>query len=358
MPESAAVPRSDVPLAPLTTLRVGGPSRSFVEVLTDDELITAVAQADDRAEPVLILAGGSNLVIGDAGFAGLTVRIATRGIDSVPASDSDDVFVRVAAGENWDRLVAQLVSDGYTGVETLSGIPGSVGATPVQNVGAYGTEVANVISTVDVFDRLTRERAILTRQDCQFGYRDSIFKQNPGRWLVLAVTFRLGTSGDSVPIRYAELARALGIAPGDSTKPIQVRRAVLDIRRRKGMVLDIDDHDCWSAGSFFTNPLVEAATAARLPDAAPRWPTEDGRIKLSAAWLIEHAGFGKGWSVAPSATASLSTKHTLAITNRGSATSQDVLTLARAVIVGVEGEFGVALHPEPMLVSCAITSEP
>lgn len=345
---------TNVPLAPLTTMRIGGPAAHFIEAMSEANLVEAVTQADQRGEPVLLIAGGSNLVISDAGFAGLTVHIATRGIDIKPASDSADTLVRAAAGENWDRLVAQLVSDGYSGIEALSGIPGSVGATPVQNVGAYGSEVARIIDSVEVYDRTTRLRLTMSAQDCGFGYRTSVFKQQPNRWLILAVTFKLAQRAESVAIRYAELAETLGIAPGDATKPIQVRRAVLNIRRRKGMVLDIDDHDCWSAGSFFTNPIVDVTLSDALPEEAPRWPTEDGRVKLSAAWLIEQAGFSRGWALSVNAPASLSTKHALAITNRGRATAADVLELARAVTTGVRDKFGITLHAEPSLIGCAL----
>jgi len=344
--------QADVPLAPLTTMRVGGRAARFVEVSDDAQFVANVADADARGVPVLLIAGGSNLVIGDDGFDGLAVHVRTRGIEITP--DGDDVLVRIAAGEPWDRLVAQLVADGYSGIETLSGIPGSVGATPVQNVGAYGNEVAEVIASVEVYDRTTREYETIAAGECGFGYRTSVFKANPSRWLILAVTLRLAERSESVAIRYAELAKALGIAPGDTTKPIQVRRAVLDIRRRKGMVLDVDDHDCWSAGSFFTNPIVESEFAQGLTPGMPVWPTDDGSVKLSAAWLIEHAGFGRGWAIAPGANASLSTKHTLALTNRGGASTRDVLDLARVIIDGVHREFGVTLHPEPTLINCAV----
>lgn len=335
-------------------MRVGGPAAHFVEVSTDDEFIAVVTDADRRGIPVLLLAGGSNLVIGDDGFAGLTVHIETRGIEIAPGNDTDDMLVTAAAGESWDRLVAQLVADGYSGIETLSGIPGSVGATPVQNVGAYGAEVADVVESVRVFNRETGVHETFHAADCGFRYRSSIFKDTPDRWLILAVTFRLTQRTESVPIRYAELAKSLGIAPGDTTKPIQVRREVLNVRRRKGMLLDIDDHDCWSAGSFFTNPIVEAKVAAQLPEEAPRWPASDDMVKLSAAWLIENAGFSRGFSLEPGSTAALSSKHTLAITNRGTATAADVLALAREVRDGVKRRFGIGLHAEPTLVGCAL----
>lgn len=341
-------------LAPFTTLRVGGSAAQFVEVATDDEFVAAVADADDRRQPLLLIAGGSNLVIGDNEFPGLVVRIRTRGIDINPVPNRDEVFVRVAAGEPWDRLVAQLVSDGYSGVEALSGIPGSTGATPVQNVGAYGRDVADVIDSVEVFDRHTGTRESFVAADCEFTYRNSIFKRNPDRWLILAVTFRLAEREESAPVQYAELAKALGIAPGDTTKPIQVRREVMNVRRRKGMLLDIDDHDCWSAGSFFTNPIVAREVANALPEAAPRWPTENGYVKLSAAWLIEHSGFERGFSTGGNSHVSLSHKHTLAITNRGGATAADVVELARTIRDGVLERTGVELTPEPRLIGCSI----
>ncbi len=341
----------DVPLAPLTTLRVGGPARSFREVSTQDDLISAVVECDSADEPLLLLAGGSNVVIADAGFDGTVIRIDTRGVHYT--RDGDEVTVEVAAGEGWDRLVARSVSDGWSGIETLSGIPGSVGATPIQNVGAYGHELAEVLQSISVYDRKKQIRRQLGRDDCAFGYRTSRFKNEPNRWVVLTVTLRLVASAASVPIRYADLAERLGISAGERALPIKVRRAVLDVRRAKGMVLDIDDHDTWSVGSFFTNPIISAKRAAALGPNAPAWPAPDGRVKISAAWLIDQAGYGKGWPD-ESAAARLSTKHCLAITNRGSASADDVLKVARAVQSGVREKTGITLHPEPNLINCAL----
>lgn len=342
----------DVRLGPLTTLRVGGPARSYVEAVSDEQLVSAVTAADDRGEPVLLLAGGSNVVIGDVGFPGIVIGVATRGIEI--ERDGDDVVVTVAAGEIWDRLVARVVADGWAGIESLSGIPGSVGATPIQNVGAYGHQVAEAIASVEAYDRTAHEVVHLTPEQCDFGYRSSRFKTHPGRWLILRVILRLDASLTTTPVGYADLADRLGVQVGESASLSNIRRAVLDVRRSKGMVLDIDDHDTWSVGSFFTNPIVGEQQAANLPPRAPRWPTDSGAVKLSAAWLIEHAGFGKGWPESPGATARLSTKHALAITNRGSASTEDVLDLARAVRDGVRADSGIELVPEPTLIGCEL----
>lgn len=338
----------DVALAPLTTLRVGGHAASYLEANTDDELVSTVAACDEAGEPLLVLSGGSNVVVADTGFGGTVVKVATRGIYEL--RDGDDVVVTIAAGESWDRFVARAVSDGWAGVELLSGIPGSVGATPIQNVGAYGREVAEVITQVTAYDRNAREIVEIPAGECGFGYRSSSFKKQPGRWVVLSVTMHLVAGAPSAPIRYADLADRLDLARGDTTSPIRVRRAVLDVRRSKGMVLDIDDHDTWSVGSFFTNPVVAPQFSAQLPDEAPRWPMRDGLIKLSAAWLIDHSGFGKGWPHDPQKKAGLSTKHSLAITNRGGASATEIVELAREVRDGVRAETGITLVPEPVLV--------
>jgi UDP-N-acetylmuramate dehydrogenase len=358
VPESPAVSPTDgvERLSAWTTLRVGGAASTFIEVANDDDLIAAVHDCDLRAEPVLLIAGGSNLVVGDEGFAGTVVKIATHGISVEKATDGTGyaVLVTVAAGESWDRLVAQMVADSYSGLETLSGIPGSVGATPIQNVGAYGNEVSQTLESVEVYDRTENRRSVFSAVDCAFGYRTSIFKRDLDRWLVLQVTFRLERRVDSVPINYAELAKNLHVSQGDPAPLEQVRRGVLAVRRSKGMVLDIDDFDTWSAGSFFTNPIVDESALARIPADAPQWPTADGQVKLSAAWLIEHAGFAKGYRVADQASASTSTKHTLALTNRGSASASDIIELAAKIRAGVQREFGVTLEPEPRLVNCAL----
>lgn len=339
-------------LASQTTLRVGGPAKRFVEVCDETELIDLITECDVRDEPVLLLGGGSNVVIGDEGFDGTVASIKTTGVQVIGTED-EHVLVTVAAGENWDRLVARAVGDGWTGIETLSGIPGSVGATPIQNVGAYGSEVAEVIESVTVFDRWSGGVLTLGAAECGFEYRNSKFKVLRDRWVILSVTLRLRVGKNAAPIRYADLAARMGLDVGDIATASQIRRAVLEVRRTKGMVLNIDDYDTWSVGSFFTNPIVAPKAAKKLPKSAPRWPTEDDHVKLSAAWLIENAGFSKGWPD-QSSPARLSTKHTLAITNRGAAKAADVLALARSVHDGVADKFGVSLQPEPVLVNCQI----
>jgi UDP-N-acetylmuramate dehydrogenase len=280
---------------------------------------------------------------------GRVVLVRTSGVH-VEADLCGGAMVRVAAGEDWDRLVARAVTAGWVGVEALSGIPGSVGATPVQNVGAYGQEVAQTIATVRVWDRAERRQRTFAAADCGFGYRSSRFKADPTRFLVLDVTFQLRLGDLSAPLAYAELARRLDAGIGDRRPLAQVRAAVLGLRRAKGMVLDDDDHDTWSAGSFFTNPLLTPDEAGRLPAAAPRWP-HDGRVKVSAAWLIEQAGFARGYGAGP---ARISTKHTLALTNAGGARTRDLVALAREVRDGVRDRFGVQLVTEPVLVGCSL----
>ncbi|GAA4122773.1 UDP-N-acetylmuramate dehydrogenase [Nocardioides fonticola] len=339
-------------LASLTTLRVGGPAQEFVTATTEDELVAAVRDADDARTPVLVVGGGSNLLVADAGFPGRVVHVATRGVH--PDVEGEDavtcggVLVRVAAGETWDDLVARAVADRWIGIEALAGIPGSVGATPIQNVGAYGQEVADTIASVRAWDRRDRTVRTLPAADCGFAYRHSRFKAEPERFVVLEVTFqfRVGTLG--APVRYAELARSLGVEPGGRVPAAQVRDAVLALRRGKGMVLDADDHDTWSAGSFFTNPIVDPDA---VPEGAPAYPQPDGTVKTSAAWLIEHAGFAKGHGAGA---ARLSGKHTLALTNRGEATASDLLALAREVRDGVRERYGITLVNEPVLVGCAL----
>jgi UDP-N-acetylmuramate dehydrogenase len=287
------------------------------------------------------------------------IHVGTRGLDVESRDVCSGALVRVAAGQPWDAFVAETVERGWMGVEALSGIPGSTGATPVQNVGAYGQEVADVIATVRTWDRQQSRVRTLAAADCDFGYRHSRLKEerfrNGPRFVVLEVTFQLRLADLSTPIRYAELARSLGVQIGDRAPLALVRDAVLALRRGKGMVLDVDDHDTWSAGSFFTNPILSPAQAQRLPDAAPRWPVEpvaDGLVKTSAAWLIEHAGFGRGHGLP--GPASLSTKHTLALTNRGRARAADLLALAVEVRDGVRTAFGIDLVPEPVLVGCSL----
>jgi UDP-N-acetylmuramate dehydrogenase len=331
---SAAV---DAPLAPLTTLRLGGPAKRLVSVGTEAELVEAVREAD---EPLLLLAGGSNLVLPDAGWPGVVVRIETRGIER------DGAVLEVQAGEPWDDLVAAAVEEGLAGFECLSGIPGSVGATPIQNVGAYGQEVSETVRSVRVLDRTTGTIDELAPADCGFTYRSSAFKR-ADRWVVLAVTFAVHRADSSQPLRYAELARALDLEPGARAPLCEVREAVLALRRGKGMVLDPADPDTISAGSFFMNPILDADTVAALRPRPPAFPQPDGRVKTSAAWLIERAGFAKGYARGRVA---ISSKHALALVNRGGASTGELLALAREIAAGVRERFGVQLEPEPTIV--------
>ena len=339
-------------LAELTTLRLGGPTTALVEVTTTDELVEAVRAADESGTPLLLVGGGSNLVVSDEGFPGTVVHIATRGI-RLDADVCSGATVTVAAGEDWDDLVAQAVDQGWLGVEALSGIPGSVGATPIQNVGAYGQEVADTVASVRCWDRVGRAYRTFSVAECGFGYRTSRFKEDPGHFVVLEVTFQLRMGDLAEPVEYGELARSLGVPLGQRVPARAVRESVLALRRRKGMVLDGSDHDTWSAGSFFTNPVLDAGQAAELPEDAPRWELPDGSVKTSAAWLIEHAGFSKGHG---DGRVRLSTKHTLALTNRGGASTVELLALAREVQQCVLDRFGVRLVNEPVLVGCELSA--
>ena len=328
----------DAPLAGLTTLGVGGPADLLITVDTEAELVAAVL-ADDQA---MVLGGGSNLVIPDSGLRGTVIRIATRGIAVVGDG------LEVAAGQDWDGFVAHAVASGRTGVEALSGIPGLTGATPVQNVGAYGQDVSHTVVRVRALDRRAAEVVELDAQRCQFGYRSSLFKAQPGRWVILSVVFDLTEEPWSAPIRYGELARAVGVNLGDRAPVAEVRAAVLALRRAKGMVLDPADQDSRSAGSFFTNPVLEAPVVAALRATFGQlsaWPDEHGRSKVSAAWLIERSGFSKGWGDGP---AGLSSKHVLALVNRGGASTADLIQVARTVRQGVYAATGVLLVPEPV----------
>ena len=351
------MPDSSARLCDHTTLRLGGPAAEWVVASSEVELIEGVVAADIAGDQVLVLGGGSNLIVADEGFDGTVVEVATRGIvaDTEPNDSGIDAptcggaMVTVAAGERWDDVVAQAVERGWVGLEALSGIPGSAGATPIQNVGAYGQDVSQTIAQVRVWDRVLRGVRTFAAADCHFGYRSSRFKADPGRHVVLAVTFQLRIGTLSAPIAYAELARTLGVEIGDRAPLADVREAVLNLRRGKGMVLDPADHDTWSAGSFFTNPVVDAD---RVPEGAPAWPQEDGTVKTSAAWLIEHAGFGKGYP--GEGPVRLSSKHTLALTNRGGATTADLLSLAREIRDGVRKEFGIDLVNEPVAVGVSL----
>ncbi|MFI0356209.1 UDP-N-acetylmuramate dehydrogenase [Actinomadura sp. 9N407] len=355
-----AVFAEEVNLAGYTTLRLGGPARRFVEATTEAELVAAVRKADGDGEPVLVLGGGSNLVVSDDGFAGTVVRVATRGVERT-AGEGGRMYVGVQAGEEWESFVARCVEDGLAGVECLSGIPGRVGATPIQNVGAYGQDVSETIVKVRAYDRQARKVVSLDRAACSFTYRNSAFKGSD-RYVVLEVTYALHEAEDSQPIAYAELARKLGVQPGARVALKEAREAVLELRRGKGMVLDPADPDSRSAGSFFTNPILDAARLADLerrvaerlgPDVSfPRYAESPGpggepRTKTSAAWLIDKAGFAKGHARGP---VRISGKHTLALTNPDRARTADLLALAREVRDGVREAFGVELVNEPVLV--------
>ncbi|QDP77039.1 UDP-N-acetylmuramate dehydrogenase [Cellulosimicrobium cellulans] len=393
-PEAVGTPS----LAELTTLRVGGPADRYLEAHSEAELLEIVRAADEAGEPLLVVGGGSNLLVGDEGFGGVVVRDLRRGI-TVDAEDScGGASFHAPAGQDWDELVARAVAEEWVGVEALSGIPGTVGAAPVQNIGAYGQDVAGVVSTVRVWDRARSRVRTLALGELAFGYRTSLLKRSmhvdagagsdddgpwypSPRYVVLDVGFQARLGSLSAPVAYPELARTLGVQVGDRAPSADVRAAVLALRARKGMLLDgvgpdVDpaagpDHDRWSAGSFFTNPVVPAEQADLLPAEAPRYPVRTATptrttgpslgeidptlVKTSAAWLIEHAGFTKGFGVhGPSSLARLSTKHTLALTNRGGASAEDVVELARAVRDGVVEAFGVELVPEPVLVGVAL----
>jgi UDP-N-acetylmuramate dehydrogenase len=337
----------NVPLAPLTTIGIGGPARYFVRATSVDELREAVDWAGRNNHPLFVLGGGSNLLISDAGFPGLVLHVDLRGI----TLESEDAFatVKVGAAEPWDPFVALAVENSWAGIECLSGIPGSTGATPIQNVGAYGQDVSETIIRVEVLDRNTGLVQSLTNWDCRFGYRSSLFKNyERERYIVVGVTFRLKKNGQA-NVRYPELQRYLderGIAASDLPG---VRDAVIAIRKRKGMVIDAADPDTRSDGSFFMNPVLSAAEFERFrelggTESAPTFPSSDGSVKLSAAWLIEHAGFGKGFT---HRNVGLSSKHTLAVINRGGGTAREVIELVELIQKGVRERFGVEIHPEP-----------
>jgi UDP-N-acetylmuramate dehydrogenase len=330
--------RRDARLAELTTLAVGGPIDRLVEVADADELVQAVRDADEAGRPLLVLGGGSNVVAPDEGWPGDVVLVRSRGVER----DGDRLLV--AAGEDWDDVVAHSIAEGLAGLEALSGIPGSTGATPVQNVGAYGQEVAQTITAVEVWDRVEKDRRTLTPAECGFGYRDSRLKRDPSRFVVLSVTFALHPGELSAPVGYAELARTLGVELGERAPLADVRTAVIGLRRGKGLVLDPADPDSRSAGSFFTNPIVPAKRAV---DGCPSWPAGDGLVKLSAAWLVQHAGFGRGTRDGHVGTSS---RHSLALTTEDGATAAELLAFADRVVADVERQFGVRLEREPTAV--------
>ncbi|MEY2815005.1 MAG: hypothetical protein RIS05_753 [Actinomycetota bacterium] len=331
-----------------TSLRVGGPATNFVEVHNESEIIAALEAAGDS--PVFILGGGTNVLVSDAGFEGTVIHISNSALVSEVDACSGATLT-IGAGENWDEFVALTLARGYAGLETLSGIPGTVGAAPIQNIGAYGHEVAEFITRVRTYDRQAKAIKTFTNKECEFAYRSSHFKKNPGRYIVLEVQFQLRQGDFSSAITYVELAKKLNISVGDKAELAAVRAAVLDLRASKGMLLNPDDHDSWSAGSFFTNPIVTQEVADALPADAPRWPLEDGRVKTSAAWLIEHAGVAKG---SAHGGARISTKHVLALTNAGDATAADLVELAKTARRLVLEKFGVQLEPEVNLVGLSL----
>jgi UDP-N-acetylmuramate dehydrogenase len=325
-------------LAELTTLRVGGTPNSLVVATSESEIIEAVS-ANPNA---LILGGGSNVLVSD-NFHGDVIKIESQGFEN-DESACAGAWVTVAAGHNWNDFVATAVANGWTGIEGLAGIPGTVGATPIQNVGAYGQSVSETIAQVRAWNKKTKSVDTIFAADCEFGYRSSVFKTNPDTWVILSVTFQLPLGTMSAPIAYNELAAKLGVEIGDRVSTSDLQAAVLELRSGKGMVLDSADHDTWSVGSFFMNPRVAVA-----PTDAPNWPEVDGTVKVSAAWLIEQAGFSKGFTL--NGRAALSSKHTLAITNRGNATSADVSELADHIVAGVKAKFDIELKPEATFIS-------
>lgn len=357
-------------LANHTTARVGGPADTWITASTEDQLTTAIADADASGTPLLVLAGGSNMLVADAGFPGTVVHVVTEGIDIIESTDTH-VHVRIAAGHHWDAVVEWSVAEGLTGIEALSGIPGSAGATPVQNVGAYGADISRTLVSVRAWDRQTQSIVELSAADLDFGYRDSIIKRTivssstdfhhaSPRWIVLSVDLQLARTGQYAPVQYSQLAKALDVELGATARLEHIRQTVLELRGIKGMVLDHNDYDTWSTGSFFTNPIVPIAVADNLPENAPRFAHHEAgdatdSVKLSAAWLIDHAGFHKGFGLngesgAVNGKASLSTKHTLALTNRGHATSDDLVHIASLVRDGVTEAWGITLVPEPVLI--------
>lgn len=347
--------RDQAPLAPLTTLGLGGIARRLVTAEREDEVIACVREVDSRGEPLLLLGGGSNVVIADAGFRGTVLEMATRGRRfERDAASPNRVLVTAEAGERWDELVRVAVEEELVGVECLAGIPGLVGAVPMQNVGAYGQDVSETIVKLRAYDRLRHEVVTFDREACAFAYRTSAFRGRD-RHVILDVTFALERTSESRPIRYVELARALGIEEGATAPLATVRSTVIALRRKKGMVLDSSDPDTRSAGSFFTNPILTPIELASLRERAkeegpiPIFPELDGRSKVSAGWLIEHAGFKRGHKN-ESGRVSLSTKHALALTNRGGATTDELVHFARTIRDGVLQRFGVTLENEPVFV--------
>ena len=334
-------------LSDFTTLKVGGPAKNLVHARSEDELISAIKEADSTKSPLLILGGGSNILVGDQGFAGTVIKIETSG-NSFEIDACSGGTLTVSAGEDWDKFVAFTIEKGLANLESLSGIPGTVGGAPIQNIGAYGHEVAEVIARVRTFDRQLGEVKTFSAIECEFGYRTSKFKKESGRYVILDVTFQLRRGEESLPVQYSELAKELGVEIGARVPIAKLREVVLKLRGAKGMLLGtgID-----SAGSFFTNPILSADDAAKLPAEAPRWPQADGRVKTSAAWLMEHSGVEKGFKLAG---AQISPKHVLALSNAGDATAADLVALAKEARAKVLNKFGINLEPEVQFVGVTI----
>ena len=368
-----------IPLAQLTTLRTGGTPDRMIEAPTVDELVSALREAWADGEPLLVVGGGSNLFVGDEPYDGTVVRVLTTGIERMPSPRPGYVRLRVQAGHDWDDLVAYAVAEGLAGIEAMSGIPGTVGAAPVQNIGAYGQEIVQTLAEVELIDESTGDISTVPADELGLGFRTSVFKQHYGSVaarpaVILTVTLELADVGHGDrPVVGDQLRTALGLEPGAVVSLAWVRDHVLATRRRKGMVLDADDPDTYSAGSFFQNAIVSASFARTLPPECPRWPvtpdldpvlviplaaydgyvpasvSEESDVKVSAAWLIEHSGLRKGFKL-PRSRAALSTKHALALTNRGSGSAEELAQLARFIQGRVQSEFGLVLQPEPVLV--------
>lgn len=335
-------------LAKYTSFRVGGPASKIVQVSTETEIIAAIEAAGNS--PILIMGGGTNVLISDKGFDGTVIRISNNSVQSEVDACSGATLT-IGAGEDWDTFVQTTIHRGFAGLETLSGIPGTIGAAPIQNIGAYGHEVSEFITRVRTYDRQEKSLRTFTNSECQFSYRNSYFKAHPGRYVVLDVQFQIRQGEFSDPITYLELAKKLGVEPGDKAPVAATRAAVLELRASKGMLLQPDDHDSWSAGSFFTNPIISQQAADQLPNATPKWPLADGRVKVSAAWLIENSGIHKGDEVGG---ARISSKHVLALSNSGNATASDIAALAKRARNQVKEVFGITLEAEVNLIGVEI----
>ncbi|MEY2628299.1 MAG: hypothetical protein RL066_115 [Actinomycetota bacterium] len=335
-------------LSKYTSFRVGGPATKIVQVSTEAEIIAAIEEAGDS--PILIMGGGTNVLIADKGFEGTVIRISNNSVQAEVDACSGATLT-IGAGEDWDTFVQTTIDRGFAGLETLSGIPGTVGAAPIQNIGAYGHEISEFITRVRTYDRQEKALKTFTNSECEFSYRNSYFKSHPGRYVIIEVQFQIRRGEFSDPITYVELSKKLGIEPGEKAPVVATRAAVLELRASKGMLLKNDDHDSWSAGSFFTNPIISQQAADLLPNAAPKWPLNDGRVKVSAAWLIENSGIHKGDELGG---ARISTKHVLALSNSGNATAADIAELAKRARNQVKEVFGITLEAEVNLIGVEI----